>query len=138
MVVMSALSYRRCTSGFLTWKKELTPEPSSPTIISSSTRPSIPKSSILETTNNDDDVESETDEFDDNFNSSKLSSLTPPISRNGFYKPRSRSHTPLLFNSSLRGSCAARTRAGTPCKLSSLPGRDFCYRHQTGDSVLGS
>lgn len=66
-------------------------------------------------------------------------SLTPPISRNGYYsvRSRSRSGTPLLLNTSLKGSCHAKTRMGTPCKLSSLPGRDFCYRHQTGDSVIG-
>ncbi|KAJ8963728.1 hypothetical protein NQ314_005421 [Rhamnusium bicolor] len=74
------------------------------------------------------------DHFKEDFDS-----LTPPVSRNGHYSVRSRSRsiTPLHINTSLRGSCKAKTRVGTPCKLSSLPGRDFCYRHQTGDSVMG-
>ncbi|KAJ8939936.1 hypothetical protein NQ318_007864 [Aromia moschata] len=77
-----------------------------------------------------------TDSFKEDFN------LTPPVSRNGHYnsvrpRSRSRSNTPLYINTRLRGSCGAKTRAGTPCKLSSLPGRDYCYRHQTGDSVMG-
>lgn len=69
-----------------------------------------------------------------------VGSPTPPLSRSGFYsnkKTRSRSNTPLFLNGSYRGACQAKTRVGTPCKLSSLPGRDFCYRHQSGDSVLG-
>lgn len=73
----------------------------------------------------------ETDYFSDQFQR-----LTPPISRNGHY-PRSRSNTPLRLNESLRFTCGAKTRAGTPCKLSAITGRDYCYRHQRGDSVMG-
>ncbi|KAL3282470.1 hypothetical protein HHI36_005653 [Cryptolaemus montrouzieri] len=58
---------------------------------------------------------------------------TPPLSRSGFYIPRSRSNTPNLLGG--KGSCHAKTRTGTSCKLSCLPGRDFCYRHQSGDSI---
>lgn len=61
--------------------------------------------------------------------------LTPPPS-NKSYTSRSRSHTPLNLNGGLKRACKARTRVGTPCKISSLPGRDFCYRHQSGDSVM--
>ncbi|VEN49079.1 unnamed protein product, partial [Callosobruchus maculatus] len=72
------------------------------------------------------------DHFDD---------FTPPVSRNGDYSvksfSRSRSRTPLNMNTGRRSSCLAKTRLGTPCKLSSLPGRDFCHRHQGGDSVIG-
>ncbi|XP_064212659.1 protein brambleberry isoform X2 [Tribolium castaneum] len=78
----------------------------------------------------------ESEELDD-FNLNSLGSPTPPHSRSGFYRPRSRSNTPLVLNGSARGVCHAKTRVGTPCKLASLPGRDFCYRHQTGDSVMG-
>ncbi|XP_023025731.1 protein brambleberry [Leptinotarsa decemlineata] len=67
--------------------------------------------------------------------------FTPPISRNGHYptssRSRSRSRTPLLLNTSIRSPCRAKTRQGTPCKLISQPGRDFCFRHQTGESVIG-
>ncbi|XP_050309369.1 protein brambleberry-like [Anthonomus grandis grandis] len=80
--------------------------------------------------------EEDTFQFNDDFRS-----LTPPISRNGYYsgiRSRSRSNTPLLLNGSGRSqACGAKTRAGTPCKLSSLPGRSYCYRHQSGDSVMG-
>ncbi|XP_072376483.1 protein brambleberry-like [Diabrotica undecimpunctata] len=84
--------------------------------------------------NDDDDYEDEnTDTFQD-YN------MTPPASRNGDYLPRSasrsRSRTP-LFNTSLRANCTATTRAGTPCKLTTLPGRDLCYRHLGGSSVAG-
>lgn len=65
----------------------------------------------------------------------ELGSPTPPISRNGYYS-RSRSRTPLHLNGSLKAPCKAKTRVGTPCKLFSLPGRDFCHRHQSGDSVM--
>nr|CAH7725985.1 unnamed protein product [Callosobruchus chinensis] len=72
------------------------------------------------------------DHFDD---------FTPPVSRNGDYSvksySRSRSRTPLNMNTGRRSSCMAKTRLGTPCKLSSLPGRDFCHRHQGGDSIIG-
>ncbi|KAL1491145.1 hypothetical protein ABEB36_011786 [Hypothenemus hampei] len=75
------------------------------------------------------ELEEETDTFQ---------SLTPPLSRNGHYLlSRSRSNTPLRLNTSLKAACRATTRAGTPCKLTSLPGRDYCYRHQSGDSIMG-
>lgn len=61
-------------------------------------------------------------------------SPTPPISRNGYYS-RSRSRTPLNLSGSLNKPCKAKTRVGTPCKLHSLPGRDFCHKHQLGDSL---
>lgn len=71
------------------------------------------------------------DEFDD------FANPTPPISRNGFYtSPRSRSITP-AGNSLNSSKCSARTRLGTPCKITAAPGRSFCYRHQAGDSVMG-
>lgn len=60
--------------------------------------------------------------------------LTPPPSSRSC---RSRSPTPLLnLNGGIRRSCKAKTRVGTPCKITSLPGRDFCYRHQSGDSIM--
>lgn len=62
-------------------------------------------------------------------------SPTPPLSSRSYYS-RSRSRTPLLLNGSSKGPCKAKTRVGTPCKISALPGRDFCYRHQAGDSVM--
>lgn len=68
----------------------------------------------------------------DSFN--EFEAPTPPLSRSGFYKSRSRSRTPNLLSG--KESCHAITRLGTPCKISCLPGRDFCYRHQAGDSVL--
>lgn len=79
-------------------------------------------------------MSSKSDQEDDYFDS-----VTPPESRASHYsvRSRSRSNTPLKLNTSLRGSCRAKTRVGTPCKLTSLPGRDFCYRHQSGDSVMG-
>lgn len=70
---------------------------------------------------------------DNNFND--YGSPTPPLSTSGQYS-RSRSRTPLQLNGSIKGPCQARTRLGTPCKLGTLPGRDFCYRHQMGDSVM--
>ncbi|ENN76300.1 protein brambleberry [Dendroctonus ponderosae] len=86
----------------------------------------------------DDYAEMERNETD--YYSEHFQRLTPPISRNGHYPnllSRSRSNTPLRLNEGLRGSCRAKTRAGTPCKLSAITGRDYCYRHQTGDSIMG-
>lgn len=84
---------------------------------------------------NNDIQENEFEENNDSFD------LTPPASRSGYYtlnsRSRSRSNTPLRLNTSLRSPCTARTRQGTPCKLSAAPGRDFCFRHQTGDSIMG-
>lgn len=65
--------------------------------------------------------------------------LSSPVStplRNRSYSSRSRSRTPLSLNGTYRAACSARTRMGTPCKLSSLPGRDYCFKHQTGDSIF--
>lgn len=77
----------------------------------------------------------ETDSF------KEFNDFTPPVSRNGHYthlsRSRSRSNTPLQINTSLKSPCNAKTRVGTPCKLTSLPGRLYCYRHQSGDSVIG-
>lgn len=65
-------------------------------------------------------------------------SPTPPLSRTGYYSSRSRSRTPSVSNFSVGKSyCNAKTRLGTPCKLSCLPGRDFCHRHMRGDSLMG-
>ncbi|XP_076270203.1 protein brambleberry-like isoform X2 [Rhynchophorus ferrugineus] len=78
-----------------------------------------------------DDVERR-NQFDGHF-----STLTPPFSRNeNRSSVRSRSATPFSVFAP-RGSCGAVTRAGTPCKLSAIQGRDFCYKHQNGDSVMG-
>lgn len=60
---------------------------------------------------------------------------TPPPSSQSYHS-RSRSQTPLRLNGSLKHGCKAKTRLGTPCKITSLPGRDYCFRHQTGDSVM--
>ncbi|KAK9870481.1 hypothetical protein WA026_008039 [Henosepilachna vigintioctopunctata] len=60
-------------------------------------------------------------------------SPTPPLSRSGFYRSRSRSKTPNLVGG--KTYCHAKTRLGTPCKLSSMTGRDYCYKHLSGDSV---
>lgn len=73
-------------------------------------------------------------EEEDNF-----SNPTPPASRNGFYSfARSRSCTPLILNGISKDKCNSKTRMGTPCKLTALPGRDYCHKHQNGDSILGS
>lgn len=76
----------------------------------------------------------ETYEFDQNseVGNSDFWSPTPPASRSG------RSRTPNVMSGSHKSSCLAKTRLGTPCKLSSLPGRDFCHRHQNGSSVIMS
>ncbi|GJQ69802.1 hypothetical protein Trydic_g22360 [Trypoxylus dichotomus] len=66
------------------------------------------------------------------------SSPTPPLSRMGYYSSRSRSRTPSTFNLSISKSyCLAKTRLGTQCKLTSVPGRDYCHRHLRGDSLMG-
>ena len=57
--------------------------------------------------------------------------LTPPLSRNSF--TRSRSRTPINV---INFHCKALTKTGTPCRLLSRPGRDFCYKHQIGDSIF--
>ncbi|KAK4880353.1 hypothetical protein RN001_008499 [Aquatica leii] len=62
--------------------------------------------------------------------------FTSPL-RNEHISSRSRSRTPLILNGSSKSYCSAKTRLGTPCKLTALTGRNFCYRHQTGDSIYG-
>ncbi|XP_071052470.1 protein brambleberry-like [Onthophagus taurus] len=70
-------------------------------------------------------------------NVSEFCSPTPPLSRSGYYSSRSRSRTPLHINtSSLKSPCKALTRIGAPCKLFSTPGRDYCYKHQSGSSIV--
>ncbi|KAI4465766.1 protein gamete expressed 1 [Holotrichia oblita] len=65
-------------------------------------------------------------------------SPTPPLSRSGYYSSRSRSTTPSTLNLSItKKYCVAKTRLGTPCKLTSIPGRDYCHRHLRGDSLMG-
>ncbi|KAB0804700.1 hypothetical protein PPYR_01670 [Photinus pyralis] len=63
--------------------------------------------------------------------------LSPTMSylKSGYLPPRSRSRTPSVLNGGIKNSCSAKTRLGTPCKLTALSGRDFCYRHQAGDSI---
>lgn len=82
------------------------------------------------------------DEENENADTFNDFDFTPPVSRNSYYslssRSRSRSNTPLRLNTSLRGPCKAKTRLGTPCKLVAAPGRDYCYRHQSGDSVMGT
>lgn len=98
--------------------------------ISSNTSHSTYSNQSFHLNRNNSHLEQEDDYFD---------TLTPPESRTSHYsvRSRSRSNTPLKLNSGFRGACHAKTRMGTPCKLSSLPGRDYCYRHQSGDSVMG-
>lgn len=139
------VSFRKTLPKAIAWSRaKLTPTKSSESSSPNREINTKPTSSYYQVTssksftNTEEDEEStghnETDHFSEDFHS-----LTPPISRNGHYssiRSRSRSNTPLILNTSYRGNCNAKTRAGTPCKLSSLPGRDFCYRHQTGDSVM--
>ncbi|CAH1104406.1 unnamed protein product [Psylliodes chrysocephalus] len=103
-----------------------------------------PQTIILEVSKNNQHPTSSTSYNEDDYENADTFqdfNFTPPESRNGHYSPRSvsrsRSRTPLLLNSSLKISCRSRTRMGTPCKLARLPGRDFCYRHQSGSSVAG-
>ncbi|XP_066141533.1 protein brambleberry-like isoform X2 [Euwallacea fornicatus] len=140
--VFWATNFRKTRLCAIGWTKSKTSSPT-PEISPVSTRfsSSSTNSRYLEVnkntsqlfTNHEEPEHNETDYYNNTF-----SPITPPISRNGHYsriRSRSRSNTPLILNSSLR--CAAKTRAGTPCKLSSLPEKQFCYRHQTGDSVIG-
>lgn len=47
------------------------------------------------------------------------------------------SNTPNLLNlGSEKRKCSATTRQGKPCNLSAQIGRDYCFRHQTGTSVI--
>ncbi|XP_066251045.1 protein brambleberry-like [Euwallacea similis] len=137
-----AMSFRKTRLQAIGWTQSKT-NPTTSDISSISTRSSSAStnSRYLEVnrnttqlfTNQEELEHNETDYYDDNF-----SPITPPISRNGHYsriRSRSRSNTPLLLNSSSR--CGAKTRAGTPCKLSSLPEKQFCYKHQGGDSIMG-
>lgn len=145
---MSALSLRTGPRLALKWKtekntaiKESVPNNSPKGFVSSTNGNPTQLSYHLNSShskliNRDDDDVDYANEVADTFNED-FHSLTPPVSRNGHYSVRSRSSTPLRLNTSLKGPCHARTRMGTPCKLTSLPGRDYCYRHQAGDSVMG-
>ncbi|CAG9766635.1 unnamed protein product [Ceutorhynchus assimilis] len=130
-----ALDYRKILPSAIAWSKaKLTTNKSSSQSSNGSLYPEL-------NINNEEEEESN-DTFQDD-----IRVLTPPISRNenrsrsrsntSFSLNSTRRNTPLLINMSLRGSCHGTTRAGTPCKLTSLPGRDFCFRHQDGDSVMG-
>lgn len=68
-----------------------------------------------------------------NFDDFDFASPTPPLSR-ASVRSRSKSRTPSTTVTA-KSFCQAKTRVGTPCKLSSLQGSDYCYRHLRGDSV---
>lgn len=116
----------------LSYKKPTTPKKNS----------STPEQQLYKTTRTDYEIKETTvsnfemseDVFDDDVYENNL---TPPAS-NRSYSSRSRSRTPLLNlnGGAMKRGCRAKTRLGTPCKISSLPGRDYCYRHQGGDSVM--
>ncbi|XP_048769489.1 protein brambleberry-like [Ostrea edulis] len=54
---------------------------------------------------------------------------TPLPSTSGFGRSFSRSSTPSR-SSTASMRCHGLTRAGTPCRLSTMPGQDFCHRHK--------
>lgn len=54
---------------------------------------------------------------------------TPLPSTSGFGRSFSRSSTPSR-SSTTSVRCHGLTRTGTPCRLSAVPGRDFCHRHK--------
>ncbi|XP_060066443.1 protein brambleberry-like [Ylistrum balloti] len=66
-------------------------------------------------------------ELDDRLSTSSRHSATPIPSTS--YRHTSRSSTPLSTTSS---RCLGTTRSGTPCRLQSPPGHDFCHRHRQG------
>ncbi|KAG5862206.1 hypothetical protein JTB14_014632 [Gonioctena quinquepunctata] len=147
-IILWALTVKARAKGAIAWKKDSTSPMISKTIptteenFNSSPNDRV-TSSLFDEKENDGyrpvPLRSEEDDVHDN-SDFKDFDLTPPVSRNGYYhlaSSRSRSRTPLLLNTSLRTHCRATTRVGTPCKLLSQPGRDFCYRHQTGESVMG-
>lgn len=59
------------------------------------------------------------------------------INSSSVLRSRARSNTPLLLNDYHKELCHARTRAGTPCKLFSIHGREYCRRHQNEHSIMG-
>ncbi|XP_069119342.1 protein brambleberry-like [Argopecten irradians] len=65
-------------------------------------------------------------ELDDRMSTSSRHSATPIPSS---YRHASRSSTPMSTASS---RCMGTTRSGTPCRLSSTPGHEFCHRHRQG------
>ncbi|OWF39851.1 protein brambleberry-like [Mizuhopecten yessoensis] len=66
-------------------------------------------------------------ELDDRLSTSSRPSATPIPSTS--FRHASRSSTPLSTTSS---RCIGTTRSGTPCRLQSPPGHDFCHRHRQG------
>ncbi|XP_033763111.1 protein brambleberry-like [Pecten maximus] len=66
-------------------------------------------------------------ELDDRLSTSSRQSATPIPSTS--FRHASRSSTPLSTASS---RCMGTTRSGTPCRLQSPPGNDFCHRHRQG------
>ncbi|KAJ8920677.1 hypothetical protein NQ315_004816 [Exocentrus adspersus] len=148
-ILLYAVSLKSKTNGALQWPKQKNTD-ENPSIIYNSSKEFVsstrdddgtkassyqPNHSkpIIDADDKDVIYRNEDDSCKDTFHS-----LTPPVSRNGYYnvRSRSRSTTPLYLNTSLRSPCHANTRTGTRCKLSSLPGRDYCYRHQSGDSII--
>ncbi|XP_028131552.2 protein brambleberry-like isoform X2 [Diabrotica virgifera virgifera] len=142
-LIIWACALKPTIAGAIAWKRDpkisrsSTPQ-TSPTPVKTSYNSDLLKETLrrnLSKNDDDDDEDENADTFQD------YNNMTPPASRNGDYFPRSasrsRSRTPLSFNTSLRANCTATTRAGTPCKLTTLPGRDLCYRHLGGSSVAG-
>ncbi|RZC38000.1 brambleberry-like, partial [Asbolus verrucosus] len=127
MLLSSALLFKRSVRRALPWIKEKE-------IVLDQQESSNGSTNVDSSMRDFDSTNVCSSEIDDDFNMNNLGSPTPPLSRSGFYRARSRSNTPLIMNGGSRGICHAKTRVGTPCKLSSLPGRDYCYRHQSGDS----
>ncbi|XP_057651120.1 protein brambleberry-like isoform X1 [Diorhabda carinulata] len=129
-------SFKTTFSGAITWKKKSQVCQLNPSNVNH-TPPKLHYQHVHTPVYSEDnnDYENENTDTLSEFN------MTPPASRNGDYIPRSasrsRSRTPLILNSSLRSNCSATTRAGTPCKITAIPGRDFCYRHLGGSSVAG-
>lgn len=109
----------------MTPKKQTVPEDynlnykTSPKVISSQSNGYMDKS----------ESENEEDKFE-------FDTPTAPYLQRRLQSSRSRSRTPVILNGSVKSPCGARTRMGTPCKLTTMPGRDFCYRHQGGDSIF--
>ncbi|XP_019867205.1 protein brambleberry [Aethina tumida] len=132
--VTYALNHKKIIKPALSWPKKnksTTPVNNTPDRDEYST---LNNATFLSTKSFDEDEEVQFTEHRESFRN-----LTPPLSRNGFYSPRSRSgsRTPSLYsNGLLKSDCQAMTRQGTPCKLSALYGKQYCYRHEKGDSVL--
>lgn len=144
-IILFGMSMRKPTAPALAWKKTDSATPSPVTSTSSYS----PKSYNIDN-NEENDLShsfrnshysfeksslfrSVIPEDEEDFNN-KFSSPTPPLSRNG---RSTRSRTPSVLSPLHKSSCSAKTRLGTPCKLNPIPGRDFCHRHQHGDSIMG-